>query len=91
MLAVNSFFDLSSTSAKVLGGTIAVLPHAPYLQIRLIHSPPMQWFRQGAHYLLQTRTAVVNGKLCDYFEKLCPELSTGTQDEESEIPVKMAA
>ena len=52
---------------------------------------PLILSRQGAHYLLQTRTAVLNGELRNHFEEWYPELSIGTNDEESEIPVKMAA
>lgn len=58
---------------------------------RMVKKQQMQWSRQGAHYLLQTRTVVLNGELRDHFEEWYPELSTGTHDEESEVPVKMAA
>ena len=58
---------------------------------RLVKKQQMQWSRQGAHYLLQTRTSVLNGELRDHFEEWYPELSTGTHDEEPETPVKMAA
>ena len=51
----------------------------------------MQWSRQGAHCLLQTRAAVLNGELRDHFEEWFPELGMGAHNEESEIPVKMAA
>ena len=58
---------------------------------RMVKKQQMQWSRQGAHCLLQTRTALLNGELRDHFEEWYPELSTGANDEESEIPVKIAA
>jgi hypothetical protein len=58
---------------------------------RMVKKQQMQWSRQGAHCLLQTRTAVLNGELRDHFEEWYPELGTGSNDEESEILVKMAA
>ncbi len=58
---------------------------------RMVKKQQMQWSRQGAHCILQTRTAVLNGELRDHFEEWYPDLSAGTNDEESEIPVKMAA
>ena len=60
---------------------------------RMVKKQQMQWSRQGAHCLLQTRTAVLNGELRDHFEEWYPELSTGadSDNEKSEIPVKMAA
>ncbi len=58
---------------------------------RMVKKQQMQWSRQGAHDLLQTRTAVLNGELRSQFEEWYPELIRGTSDEEAEIPVKMAA
>lgn len=58
---------------------------------RMVKKQQMQWSRQEAHGLLQTRTAVLNRELRDNFEGCYPELGTGTNDEESEIPIKMAA
>jgi hypothetical protein len=58
---------------------------------RMVKKQQMQWSRQGAHWLLQTRTAVLNGELRDHFEDWYPELGVGTNDEEPEVPVKMAA
>ena len=59
---------------------------------RMVKKQQMQWSRQGAHCLLQTRTSVLNGELRDHFEEWYPEsLCIGTDDGESEIPVKMAA
>ncbi len=39
---------------------------------RMVKKQPMQWTHQGAHYLLQTRTAVLNGELKDHFERWYP-------------------
>lgn len=36
---------------------------------RMVKKQQMQWTHQGAHYLLQTRTAVLNGELKDHFER----------------------
>jgi len=58
---------------------------------RVVKKPQMQWSRQGAHCLLQTRTDVLNGELRNHFEEWYPELSTGTHDEEPVTPVKMVA
>ncbi len=32
---------------------------------RMVKKQQMQWSQQGAHYLLQTRTSVLNPKLCE--------------------------
>ncbi len=58
---------------------------------RMVKKQQMHWSCRGAYCLLQTRTAVLNGELRDHFEEWYPELSTGTNDEAPEIPVKMAA
>jgi hypothetical protein len=51
----------------------------------------MQWSQLGAHSLLQTRTAVLNGELRDHFEDWYPELRDGARDVDYEEPVKLAA
>ncbi len=58
---------------------------------RMVKKQQMQWSRQGAHCLLQTRTAVLNGELRDHFEQWYPELGIESSHEKSVIPVKMAA
>jgi hypothetical protein len=58
---------------------------------RMVKKQQMQWSRRGAHSLLQTRTAVLNGELRDHFEAWYPEMLVGTNDAESSTPVKMAA
>ncbi len=39
---------------------------------RMVKKQQMQWTHQGAHYLLQTRTAVLNGELASHFERWYP-------------------
>ena len=58
---------------------------------RMVKKQQMQWSPQGAHCLLQTRTAVLNGKFRDQFEEWYPELSVGTNGEKCDISAKMAA
>ncbi len=58
---------------------------------RMVKKQQMQWSRQGAHYLLQTRTAVLNGELRDHFERRYPEMSSDTNSASFQEPVKMAA
>ncbi|ERT13496.1 hypothetical protein O185_08705 [Photorhabdus temperata J3] len=41
----------------------------------------MQWSQQGAHYLLQTRPAVLNGELEAQFELWYPEVKLGEETE----------
>jgi len=39
---------------------------------RMVKKQQMQWSQTGAHYLLQTRTATLNGDLPKYFERWYP-------------------
>ncbi len=57
----------------------------------MVKKQQMQWTQIGAHCLLQTRTAVLNGELRDQFETWYPELKVGANDVEYEEPVKLAA
>lgn len=41
---------------------------------RMVKKQQMQWSPEGAHYLLQTRTAVLNNELRNHFEDWYPEL-----------------
>ena len=41
---------------------------------RMVKKQQMQWTHEGAHYLLQTRTAVLNGDLKTHFERWYPGL-----------------
>ena len=58
---------------------------------RMVKKQQMQWSQLGAHSLLQTRTAVLNGELRDHFEDWYPELRAGAKDVDFEEPVKLAA
>lgn len=58
---------------------------------RMVKKQQMQWSRQGAHSLLQTRTAVLNGELRDHFEEWYPEMRVGAQESDYLEPVKLAA
>jgi hypothetical protein len=51
----------------------------------------MHWSPEGAHCLLQTRTAVLSDELRGHFERWYPELRIGVDDEEYEMPVKQTA
>ncbi|MDE9552719.1 ISKra4 family transposase [Xenorhabdus bovienii] len=44
---------------------------------RMVKKQQMQWSQQGAHYLLQTRTAVLNGDLKTQFEHWYPGIKLG--------------
>jgi len=58
---------------------------------RMVKKQQMQWSPAGAHYLLQTRTAVLNGELRDHFEVWYPEMRVGDSDAEPSVPVKKVA
>jgi hypothetical protein len=58
---------------------------------RMVKKQQMQWSRQGAHCLLQTRTAVLNGELRDHFEEWYPEMKVGAHESDYLEPVKLAA
>jgi hypothetical protein len=58
---------------------------------RMVKKQQMQWSQLGAHSLLQTRTAVLNGELRDQFEDWYPELKARARDVDYEEPVKLAA
>ena len=42
---------------------------------RMVKKQQMQWSQEGAHYMLQVRTAALNGNLPEHFEKWYPGLS----------------
>ncbi len=58
---------------------------------RMVKKQQMQWSPTGAHYLLQTRTAVLNGELRDYFEEWHPELKLGEKALEPRLERQKAA
>lgn len=47
---------------------------------RMVKKQQMQWTYEGAHYLLQTRVAVLNNDLHEYFERWYPSFSINAQD-----------
>lgn len=48
---------------------------------RMVKKQQMQWTPEGAHYLLQTRTAVLNGDLSKHFESWYPGIKIGANDQ----------
>ncbi len=58
---------------------------------RMVKKQQMQWTHEGAHYLLQTRTAVLNDELDDHFERWYPGLKIGEKAGSDEPTMKMAA
>lgn len=59
---------------------------------RMVKKQQMQWSHQGAHYLIQTRTAVLNNDLKDSFLRWYPGLNIeGKIEEESIVDVQIAA
>jgi hypothetical protein len=49
---------------------------------RMVKKQQMQWSTLGAHLLLQTRTAVLNGDLQSHFERWYPSQPDGVQQPE---------
>ena len=58
---------------------------------RMVKKQQMQWTHQGAHYLLQTRAAVLNGELKDHFERWYPGLKIDDSSEGVDEEVREAA
>ena len=52
---------------------------------RMVKKQQMQWTHEGAHYLLQTRTAVLNGDLQSTFERWYPNLKIEEASMEQEV------
>ena len=53
---------------------------------RFVKKQQMQWTKEGAHLLLQTRTAMLNGELEKQFQKWYPNFRSSGGEE-----LKMAA
>ena len=49
---------------------------------RMVKKQQMQWSQRGAHYLLQARTATLNGDLGHYFERWYPGVNIGNSGSE---------
>jgi hypothetical protein len=58
---------------------------------RMVKKQQMQWSLQGAHDLLQTRTAVLNDELRDNFEKWYPAMKNNNGRPNIETKMSMAA
>ena len=56
---------------------------------RMVKKHQMQWSTTGAHYLLQTRTAVLNGEFRDQFKQWYPSMKVedGPSEDEEELPM----
>ena len=48
---------------------------------RFVKKEQMQWTREGAHLLLQTRTAVLNGELEKQFQQWYPNFRSSGSEE----------
>ena len=59
---------------------------------RMVKKQQMQWTHEGAHYLLQTRTAVLNGDLENMFRRWYPSSKIVDQNvNQQDVEVKKAA
>ena len=58
---------------------------------RMVKKQQMQWTQQDAHYLLQTRTAVLHDELYEYFERWYPELKIVNNAKKQPIKLQKAA
>jgi hypothetical protein len=58
---------------------------------RMVKKQQMQWTHEGAHYLLQTRTAVLNNDLHRHFERWYPGLKIENSVEGPASTLKLAA
>lgn len=58
---------------------------------RMVKKQQMQWSQQGAHYLLQARTATLNGDLGHYFERWYPGVSIDNNESGRLSDLKKAA
>ena len=58
---------------------------------RMVKKQQMQWSPEGAHNLLQTRTATLNGELSQYFERWYPGFSVANDENHDQHEVKLAA
>ena len=58
---------------------------------RMVKKQQMQWSTVGAHYLLQTRTATLNGDLASHFERWYPCLKISSVDDRTGANLKVAA
>jgi len=57
---------------------------------RMVKKQQMQWTHEGAHYLIQTRTAVLNNELHGHFERWFPGFNIKNQRDASVVMRKAA-
>ncbi len=57
----------------------------------MVKKQQMQWSEQGADYLLQARTAALNGDLAHYFERWYPGVCIGNNEGDRLPDLKKAA
>jgi hypothetical protein len=57
----------------------------------MVKKQQMQWTQQGAHYLLQTRIAVLNGELYGHFERWYPGLKIENDEKKQHMKLQKAA
>ena len=84
----NNFLQVDFTitileSIKFRGQIYALLNEV--VAKRMVKKQQMQWTHEGAHYLLQTRTAVLNGDLQSTFERWYPNLKIVEVSMEQEV------
>ncbi|MCP4412038.1 MAG: ISKra4 family transposase [Gammaproteobacteria bacterium] len=58
---------------------------------RMVKKQQMQWSHQGAHYMIQTRTAVLNGDLASHFERWHPGFNVEDGHQKIVSELEMAA
>ncbi|MFT5895878.1 MAG: hypothetical protein ACI8VW_002753 [bacterium] len=58
---------------------------------RMAKKQQMQWSPKGAHAMLQTRTATLNGELNQHFERWYPRFPIATDESHDLHEVKLAA
>ena len=58
---------------------------------RMVKKQQMQWSHEGAHYLLQTRTAALNDDLPNHFERWYPGLQINNDPDKRMINYKKVA
>ena len=58
---------------------------------RMVKKQQMQWSPKGAHAMLQTRTATLNGELSQYFERWYPGFPIANDENHDLHDVKLAA
>jgi len=58
---------------------------------RMVKKQQMQWSQEGAHYLLQARTATLNNDLPNYFERWYPGLQINGDADRQMVDYKKAA